>query len=95
MGFRIHCDACGSYMKTIGIRTIRDMNYHDDDPTHCVQCTSKFAALAKRIDKLQNQYVRKLDALAKKAQKDMEKMIADSVEKEDAVQEKEKKEKEG
>ena len=77
MGFRIHCDACGSFVKTVGIREIRDMNYVDDKGTHCQTCTRKFDGLSKQIERLQKSYVRKLDALANKAQKDMEKMISD------------------
>ncbi len=93
MGFRIHCDACGRFVKTVGIREIRDMDYVSDEQTHCPQCTRRFDGLAKQIEKLQGRYVRSLDALAKKAQKDMEKLISDlAKDDKDAVQEKEAKE---
>jgi hypothetical protein len=92
MGFRIHCDACGSFIKIVGIREIRDMNYVSDEGTHCQPCTRKFDGLAKQIEKLQKNYVRKLDALARKAQKDMEKLISDLAKDDKRALQKEEKE---
>lgn len=84
MGFRIHCDACGSFIKMVGIREIRDMNYSSDEPTHCNNCTRRFDGLAKEIEKLQKRYTRKLDELAKKAQEDLAKLISKLAKEEDA-----------
>ena len=90
MGFRIHCDACGKFMKTVGIREIRDMNYSSEDPTHCNECQRKFTDLTKQIVKLQRRYTKKLDDLANKATEEMARLISNLAvkrEKEDAVDE--------
>jgi hypothetical protein len=76
MGFRIHCDACGSFIKTVGIKNIRDMDYSSGDATHCGACTKRFDGLAKEIEKLQKRYVLDLERAAKKAKEDMEKLIS-------------------
>jgi len=75
MGFRIHCDACGSFIKMVGIREIRDMNYSSDEPTHCNNCANRFVGLEKQIEKLRGRYTRKLDELAQKANDDLGKLI--------------------
>jgi predicted nucleic acid-binding Zn-ribbon protein len=48
MGFRLHCEACGRFIKTVGIREIRDMNYVDDEPVHCDKCEKAFQDLERR-----------------------------------------------
>ena len=77
MGFRIHCDACGRFIKTLGIREIRDMDYVSGEPTHCNECQRAFNDLAKKIEKLQRRYTIKLEQLAERAKTDMASLIAE------------------
>lgn len=77
MGFRIHCDACGSFIRVAGIREIRDMDYVSDEATHCPTCVRRFDGLAKKIDKLQQRFTRQMDKLAQKAREDMASLISE------------------
>jgi len=74
MPVRVYCACCGEILKDIPFRQLADLSGQE----LCKSCQEKFEAVRTKLDKTHGVVIRKLEALYKAAQQDLNSVIQEA-----------------
>ena len=72
MGFRLHCDRCGAFVKNVNPNNVRELG----DKNICKTCAAMDARLKEFVIGLKAKYTKRFDDMIRAAKQEMEDRIA-------------------